>query len=144
MNREYPNGPVVAVGVIIRDGEQIALIRRSKEPSRGLWTFPGGAVELGETLQDDARREALEETGLHVQVEDIAAVVENVVQDDHGHIRYHDVILDFSAHPIGGSLNAATDANAACWVSLADLDSLEMTEKAEQLARKLLSDASPT
>ena len=78
MKREYPQGPIAAVGVIIRDGDRIVLIRRNRAPSQGLWTFPGGAVELGETLQDAARREALEETGLQVHVEDVAAVLENV------------------------------------------------------------------
>ena len=139
MKREYPQGPIAAVGVIIRDGDRIVLIRRNRAPSQGLWTFPGGAVELGETLQDAARREALEETGLQVHVEDVAAVLENVVRDERGRIRYHYVIIDFSAYPVGGSLNAATDASAARWVSLADLDGLEITEKAEQLARQLLS-----
>ncbi|RPI55226.1 MAG: NUDIX domain-containing protein, partial [Chloroflexi bacterium] len=61
MKREYPEGPIVGVGAIILDARRILLVRRGKEPSRGLWTFPGGAVELGEPIELAVRREVLEE-----------------------------------------------------------------------------------
>ncbi len=138
MKRSYPTRPIVAVGVIIRLGDRIALIRRDQEPSRGRWTFPGGGVELGETIRDAAQREALEETGLHVELGQVAAVVDNIVRDEAGRIRYHYVIIDFLAHPTGGTLQPGTDVSDACWASRADLDRLDMTEKAQQLARQLL------
>lgn len=139
MRREYPTRPIVAVGVIIRQDDRIALIRRDREPSKGRWTFPGGAVELGETVRCAAQREALEETGLHVELGEVASVVDNVVRDALGRVRYHYVIIDFLAHPIGGSLRPSTDVSDVCWASRSDLDALDMTEKAQQLARQLLS-----
>lgn len=144
MKREYPEAPILAVGVIIRKddpmaGSQIALVRRDKEPSKGLWTFPGGAVELGETVRDAARREALEETGLHVEVGEVAAVVDNVIRDGQGRVHYHYTIIDFFAQPIGGSLQPGTDVSDTRWANLTDLDALDMTEKAGQLARQLLA-----
>lgn len=138
MKREYPEAPIVAVGVIIHKDNRIVLVRRDKEPSRGLWTFPGGAVELGETVRDAARREALEETGLQIEVLEVAAVLDAVVRDDEGHVRYHYVIVDFFACPIGGSLRPGTDVSDSCWASLAEVDTLPMTEKAGHLARQLL------
>jgi 8-oxo-dGTP diphosphatase len=138
MRREYPAGPIVAVGAIIQRGEQIVLVRRAQEPALGLWTFPGGAVELGETAQDAVRREAREETGLEIQVAEVIAVLDNVVPDEQGRIRYHYLIVDYLAHPTGGCLQAGTDVSDVRWVGLADLDGLEMTEKARQLARELL------
>ncbi|MFC2037295.1 NUDIX hydrolase [Chloroflexota bacterium] len=143
MKREYPKAPIVAVGVIIRSGDRIALIQRDKEPSKGLWTFPGGAVELGETVRDAAQREALEETGLAVELGEVAAVVDNMVHDEEGRIHYHYIILDFFARPAGGRLQPGTDVSDARWASLADLDSLDMTEKAGQLARELLAGPAP-
>jgi 8-oxo-dGTP diphosphatase len=140
VKREYPEAPVVAVGVIIRQDDQLVLIRRAKEPSKGRWTFPGGAIELGESLQEAARREAREETGLLVEVGEVAAVVDNVVCDAGGRVRYHYVIVDYYARPAGGSLQPGSDAGDARWVRLADLDSLDMTEKAGQLARQLLAE----
>lgn len=139
MKREYPETPIVAVGAIILEDGRIALVRRDKEPSRGLWTFPGGAVELGETLRAAARREALEETGLYVEVAEVAAVLDNVIRDERGRVQYHYVIVDFLAHAVGGTLLPGTDVSDACWASLGDLDGLEMTEKAGQLARQLLA-----
>ena len=49
MKREYPVAPIVAVGAVILDGDRILLLRRDREPARERWTFPGGAVELGES-----------------------------------------------------------------------------------------------
>lgn len=143
MKREYPRAPIVAVGVIIRQGDQIALVQRDKEPSRGLWTFPGGAVELGESIRDAARREAQEETGLHVEVQDVATIMDHVVRDEEGRVHYHYIIVDFYARPIGGTLQPGTDVSDACWVGLAELEALSMTEKAEQLARELLGGGGP-
>jgi 8-oxo-dGTP diphosphatase len=140
VRREYPEAPVVAVGVIIRQGDRIALIRRDKEPSKGLWTFPGGAIELGESLRDAAGREALEETGLQVEVGEVATVIDNIVHDRTGRIRYHYVIVDYHARPLGGTLRPGTDVSEALWAGLADLDTLQMTEKAESVTRTLLAD----
>jgi 8-oxo-dGTP diphosphatase len=141
MKREYPTAPIVAVGVIIREGDRILLIRRDKEPSRGRWTFPGGAVELGEALQDAARREAWEETGLQVEVGEVATVIDNVVRDEAGLTLYHYVIIDYLAHPIGGTLQPGSDVSDAGWFNLTDLNNLDMTEKAAELARQLLGAA---
>lgn len=138
MRREYPAAPIVAVGVIIRQGDQILLIRRAKEPSKGCWTFPGGAVELGERLPEAARREAREETGLEVEICEVATVIDNVVRDETGRIRYHYVIVDYFARPVGGLLQYATDVSDARWFRLDDLAGLDMTEKAGQLAQELL------
>jgi 8-oxo-dGTP diphosphatase len=139
MTREYPSAPIVAVGVIIRQGNRIVLIRRGKEPSKGLWTFPGGAIELGETLQEAASREALEETGLDVEIGEVATVLDNVVRDDECRVQYHYVIVDYFGRPVGGTLQPGTDVSEARWFRLADLDAVEMTDKAAVIARKLLA-----
>lgn len=140
MKREYPAAPVVAVGAIIRYGDRIALVRRDKEPSKGRWTFPGGVVELGESLQDAVRREALEETSLRVDVGEVATVIDHIVHDETGRVRYHYVIVDYFAHPVDGVLQPGSDVSEARWVGLADLDDLDMTEKAGELARELLGE----
>jgi ADP-ribose pyrophosphatase YjhB (NUDIX family) len=139
MRREYPLSPIVAVGVIIQNDDQICLIQRDKEPSKGRWTFPGGAIELGEGLHEAARREALEETGLVVDVGEVATVIDNVVRDDDGSVRYHYVIVDFYATAVGGRLRLGTDVSDVKWASLADVKALDMTEKAQAIAIQLLA-----
>jgi 8-oxo-dGTP diphosphatase len=138
MKREYPAAPIVAVGAIILDEDRILLIRRDREPAKGLWTFPGGAVELGESLEEAVKREAVEETGLQVVVGEVATVIDRVVRDDAGGVRYHYVIVDYFARPVGGALQASSDVSDARWAALQDLDELDMTEKAGELARQLL------
>ena len=75
MNREYPEAPIVAVGVVVKRGRQVLLVQRLNEPSRGRWSLPGGAVELGETVPEAARREVQEECGLQVEPGEVLAVV---------------------------------------------------------------------
>ena len=144
MKREYPDTPIVGVGAIIRDGARILLIRRDREPAKGRWTFPGGVVELGETVHDAVCREALEETGLQVEVSDLVAIVDRILHDDADRIQYHYVILDFLARPVAGTLRPGDDANDVLWVSLPELDDLDVTEQAKEIAQNLLSANQPT
>lgn len=138
MKREYPAAPILAVGVVVLDRDRILLIRRNKEPSMGLWTFPGGAVELGEGVRDAARREVCEETGLEVEIGEVATVVDAVHRDGHGEILYHYVILDFFARPIRGELQAGSDVSEVRWVGREEVESLPMTDQAQAMARELL------
>jgi 8-oxo-dGTP diphosphatase len=144
MKREYPAAPIVAVGAILCHQERILLVRRDQEPSKGRWTFPGGAVGLGESLEDAVRREAFEETGLHVDIGEVAMVIDHVARDEAGRVRYHYIIVDFRAHLIEGVLQPGSDASDARWIGLKDLDDLDVTEKAEELARELLGEMART
>ncbi len=137
--REYPAAPIVAVGTIILENDRIVLVRRANEPARGLWTFPGGAVALGEGLREAAQREALEETGLQVEVGELATVLDHVVRDEAGRTQYHYVIVDYLAKPTGGVLQPGSDVSDARWASLDDVNALEMTTKAQELACQILS-----
>ncbi len=67
-------GPKLVVGAIFELDGGIVLIQRSIEPGYGKWTFPGGFVERGEVAENAAEREALEETGLEVEVGDIVGL----------------------------------------------------------------------
>ena len=61
MKREYPESPLVGVGVAIKDDNRILLSRRANEPNIGKWSVPGGLVELGEGVREAAKREMKEE-----------------------------------------------------------------------------------
>jgi 8-oxo-dGTP diphosphatase len=115
--------PIVAVGAFIFDREgRVLLVERGKDPGKGLWTVPGGRLEPRETLAQAVAREVREETGLIVEVGALACVVERMGDD------FHFVILDYLAHVIGGSLEAATDVRAAKFVADAELDAMPLTD----------------
>jgi 8-oxo-dGTP diphosphatase len=138
MNREYPEAPIVAVGVVVKRGHEVLLVQRLNEPSRGRWSLPGGAVELGETLQKAARREVQEECGLQVEPGEVLAVVDNIVRDEAGRIRFHYVLVDLLAEYVGGELAPASDIGDAHWVRAEELAKLDVTEKARELVREVL------
>ena len=141
MKRRYPDAPVAGVGGVVLDRGKVLLVKRGSQPAKGIWSIPGGAVELGESLHEAARREAWEETNLQVEIGQVATVIDHVVRDEVGRVQYHYVIVDYMAWPIGGALQAGTDVRDARWFGLEDLETVPMTEKASQLARHLLAGA---
>ena len=60
-------GPKLVAGCLVIDAGRVLLLRRGNEPRVGMWTFPGGYVDLGETPRDAATRETLEEVGMRVE-----------------------------------------------------------------------------
>mgnify|MGYP002153787573 CR=1 FL=1 len=135
--RLYPEKPMVGVGVLIRDGERYLLIRRAADPDAGLWSIPGGLVEVGEKAADAAVREAREETGLDVEVAEVLGVVDRIVKDESLRVKYHFVIVDYLATPKGGSLMPASDALDALWVKAEDFKNYELTPTLIDLLKKI-------
>lgn len=124
MRREYPDAPIAGVGaVIVRDG-QVLLIRRGQQPLQGQWSLPGGAVELGETLEEAICREVLEETGLIVEPVEVVKAFDRISRDPQGRVQYHYVLVDFLCQVTGGALACATDALEARWAGPGDLAGL--------------------
>jgi ADP-ribose pyrophosphatase YjhB (NUDIX family) len=123
--------PRVGVGVAIVDRGSLLLVKRGREPGRGLWAVPGGKVRAGERLADAARREVLEETGLEVDIGEVVWVGEHI-DDDH-----HLVLVDFVGILLGGELTAADDADDARWVPLDEASDYPLTETMYELVDTL-------
>jgi len=119
--RPYPDRPVVGVGAVVLDGNRVLLVKRGHAPLKGHWSLPGGAVEIGETLEEAVAREVLEETGIAIEVGPIVEVLDRISRDAEGRVEHHYVLIDFVARPTGGRLQGASDADDAAWVALADL-----------------------
>jgi len=100
-------GPRLAVDVIILHEGGFILVRRKNEPYRGMWSLPGGFVECGETVEDAARREAMEETGLRIKLKKLVGVYSDPRRDPRGHV----VSVCFMAKSAGGRLTASSDVS---------------------------------
>jgi ADP-ribose pyrophosphatase YjhB (NUDIX family) len=66
---------------VILDGDRVLLVQRGQEPLKGEWSLPGGAVELGETLEEALVREVREETSLDVTVGPVVDVFDSIRRD---------------------------------------------------------------
>ncbi len=139
-SREYPLHPIPGVGVVAFNGARVLLVQRGKEPRRGAWSIPGGAIEVGETVRAAAVREFHEECGGEIELRDLVDVGEIFWRDAEGKLQYHYVIVDFWAEWRDGELHAKSDVMDARWVApdeLAQYDlplwTRQVIEKAAQL-----------
>lgn len=139
--REYPPRPIVGIGIVVLKGDAVLLIQRAKPPHIGSWSLPGGAQELGETVEQAARRELAEETGVTVGALELVAVVDSIRPDPDGRLRYHYTIIDFAARWEAGEPRAGSDAGAALWAPADALEPYALWHEAHRViarARRLL------
>ena len=136
--RQYPSRPIVGVGAVILDGLRVLLVRRAHEPSKGEWSLPGGAVELGETLEAALAREVVEETGLDVVVGPVVEVVDRVQRAADGRVEYHFVIVDYLCTVRAGVAAHGSDASDVRWVSVSELAAHRVSDKAIDVILKAI------
>ena len=136
MQRAYPDRPILGVGAVIIHQEQALIVQRAHAPRQGEWTVPGGVLEIGETLRSGTEREVLEETGLLVKADDVVDVYENIWPDAEGKTQFHYVLVDFLCELISGELQPATDVSNARWITLKELDGLELIGKTSEAIKK--------
>ncbi len=136
----YPDAPRVGVGVVLLRGGEVLLVKRGKPPALGAWSLPGGKQELGETAEDCARRELLEETGLTCGALKLIAHVDSIHRDATGQIEYHYTILDFGALYEGGEAVAGDDVSAVAWVRPDEFDAYDLWDEARRIIHKTISE----
>ena len=125
--RAYPQRPFLAVSAaILRDGK-VLVVRRARAPAGGLFTLPGGVVEVGETLNEAVMREVREETGLAVEPVALAGFREAVARDAHDRVERHFVILCFVARCSAGEPVLNEELSEARWLDPAELAGLPTT-----------------
>ena len=112
---------------MVFDRDRVLLVQRGNEPLKGWWSLPGGAVEVGERVEDAVCREVLEETNLEVSVVRFGEIFERIMPDAAGEIEYHYVLLDYVCEVRGGSLRAGSDSADVRWFSPEELKELPIT-----------------
>jgi len=136
--RRYPDRPIPAVGAIVVKDGRVLFARRGKEPSYGLWSVPGGAVHLGERLEDATKRELREECGIEIELTPVIEVIERMVRDPDGKVQYHYVIVDYLARWVGGELTPSAEALEARWVAPEEFPQLEITRGTPEVVLRML------
>ena len=116
-DREYPPRPITAVGGLIFRGEDALLVRRAKDPGRGQWSIPGGAIKVGETLRQALSREMREETNLDVEIGPLVEAVERIVHDSNGKVMFHYIILDYLCFAPRDEPRPGSDVSEVCFAS---------------------------
>jgi mutator protein MutT len=134
--RRYPGRPIAAIGAVIVKGSNVLLVVRGKDPGRGEWSIPGGAIQLGETLGHAVIREIQEEVGIVVEPVDLIEPMDRIICDEKGMVEYHYVLLDFVCCYRSGSLRAGSDVTEARWVSQRELKKYELRRDTRDIIRK--------
>ncbi len=123
--RRYPDRPIVAVLAVVVRGAgsdtRALIVQRAQQPNAGRWGFPGGVLELGETVAEGAMRELAEETGILAEPAGILNVHDAVSRDVEGRVQFHYVLIAVRGIWRSGEGVAADDAAATAWVSRADI-----------------------
>jgi ADP-ribose pyrophosphatase YjhB (NUDIX family) len=129
VSRLYPERPIVAVGAAVCRGERVLVVQRDREPSRGIWTVPGGVVDLGEEMAKAAAREVREECGIAVEVGSIVGAIDNIVRDAAGAVRYHYTIIDYAARYVSGELMINDELADAAWITPGQFDRYRLSPR---------------
>lgn len=140
-SRMYPQRPLVGVGAVVLHQGHVLLVKRSRPPRLHMWTFPGGAVEIGETVFEAARRELEEETGIQAEPVNVVDVYEVIDRDEAGQVRYHYVIVEVLLRYEGGQPTARDDAEDARWWPIRALDAAEVGPGIKEIVEKALRQA---
>jgi ADP-ribose pyrophosphatase YjhB (NUDIX family) len=119
------------VDVVVFHDDKVLLARRAIEPARGMWDFPGGFSEAGETAEETAVREVLEETSLQVRVTGYLGSLPDVYGDRQLPI----LSLCFTAEVLGGEPHAQSDVADLAWFGRGDLPEQMAFAHQKQLVR---------
>jgi ADP-ribose pyrophosphatase YjhB (NUDIX family) len=127
-DRSYPARPSLAVSTaVIRDG-RVLLAQRAKPPGAGLYSLPGGLVEIGETVAEAAARELMEEVSVTAQPLGLCGARDIIIPDDEGRIARHFVVLCYAARWIAGEGTISPEAADIRWMRQQDVPDLPVTE----------------
>jgi len=119
--RRYPDRPIVGVLAVVLRGDKALVVRRANPPMAGRWGFPGGVLELGETVAEGAMRELVEETGVVADPIGPLTVIDTIDRDDEGRVRYHYTLVAVRGGWRSGEGAPGDDADEVAWLTRAEI-----------------------
>ena len=138
-SREYPARPILAASTaVFRDGKVLLGARRN-HPAAGMFSLPGGVVEAGETLEQAALRELMEETGVEAKIIGFNDHVEVVQKDEDGRVRRHFVVASFVGRWISGEGVPNEDLGELIWADPAAIHDLPTTSGLPRIVERALA-----
>ena len=135
-SRWYPGHPMVGVHALVFKEGRILLAKRSKEPSKGKWSIPGGRLELGETIFEAAKREVREECSVEIEIDKLLDIEDAIIRDEDGSIKYHFVVIHLLARYTGGEVKAQSDADDCRWVTPEEMARLDMPSSLRDVLKR--------
>lgn len=136
-DRFYPKYPKVGVHALVIKNKRALLVKRGEEPNKGMWGIPGGSVEIGETVNEAAKRELLEECSIEIEISQFLDYEDYIERDKDGKIRYHFVVLYVLARETGGEIRAQSDAAEAGWFTAGEAAALNLTPSTRKMLNKV-------
>jgi len=119
--RRYPDRPIVGVLAVVMRGDRALVVRRANPPMSGRWGFPGGVLELGETVAQGAMRELKEETGVQAEAAGPLTVIDTIDRDKEGRVRYHYTLVAVIGHWQSGEGIPGDDAGEVAWLTRSEI-----------------------
>jgi 8-oxo-dGTP diphosphatase len=119
--RRYPDRPIVAVLAVVLRDDKVLIVQRAQQPNAGRWGFPGGVLELGETIAEGAMRELSEETGIVAEAAGWLNIHDAITRDQEGRVQFHYTLIAVRGVWQSGNGVAADDAADCAWASRDDI-----------------------
>ena len=144
--RTYPARPIIAVSAAIVRERRVLIARRARAPANGVYTLPGGVVEVGETLREAVMRALRRSTGYAASCAKPVALAgyrERIARDANGGVEQHFVILPFAARWVAGEPVLNEELAEARWLVPSELAGLTTTEGLAEIVAAALEIVAP-
>ncbi len=127
---------LAASAAIFRDDGRVLVASRTKAPSDGMFSLPGGRVETGESLREAAVREVMEEIGIAIEIIGFADHAEIIEHDSSGAPLVHYVVCCFAARWLSGEPQTGPEAGEILWADDALLATLKTTQRLPHIVKQ--------